>query len=155
MKWRPLEPDNTVTAWHVKKGGTKLEAEGRLEGLTMCQGSTLKTCWLSSEVPQPSPVAPLWLVCQMLAWSQFIQQSNIIQPGARHVKSSVAIVVSNPDISSMLDQDSNSSKVCIGSCSMQRSSTKSGRCIGAFTTLQTGEKLILKVFSLTNHLNMH
>ena len=90
----------------------------------------------------------------MLAWSQFIQQSNIIQPGARHVKSSVAIVVSNPDISSMLDEESDSSKVCVGSCSMQRSSTKSGRCIRAFTTLQTGKKLILKMYMMTNHLNM-
>ena len=43
MKWGPLEPDNTVAAWHGKRGGTKLEAEGRLEGLAMCQGSSLKT----------------------------------------------------------------------------------------------------------------
>ena len=70
----------------------------------------------------------------------------IILPGASHVKSSVSIVVGDPDVSTMLDERSNCSKVGIGGGSMQSSATKSGGCVRTFPTLQTSKKLLLKVF---------
>ena len=80
------------------------------------------------------------------AQTLFVQMKIIILPGASHVKSSVSIVVGDPDVSTVLDKRSNCSKVCIGSSSMQSSATESGRCVGAFPTLQSGKKFILKVF---------
>ena len=37
---------------------------------------------------------------------------------------------------------------------MQRCATKSGRCVGAFTTLQTSEKLILKMIWMMNQVKV-
>ena len=51
--------------------------------------------------------------------------NNAILPGASHVQSSVSIAVGNPDISSVLDKRSDGSKICIGSCGVQRRATKS------------------------------
>ena len=79
---------------------------------------------------------------------------KFIQPCASHVESCVSIAVGNSDISSVLNQRGNCSKVCIGCSSMQCSATKGGSCIGAFPTLQAGEKLILKVFRMTKHLRI-